>query len=322
MSLSKEQPRGYDFLRTKFWDKYGHLYDSEFVVNYEALRNEFRTRLQLKIPTVIWQQIASFCDFKSRLRLSCCDHHLHDEVIYGPYNDVWIWRYNERSVYHGNTTKLYGAINSNNVPLVKALVKSNMFNEFMDARYMCTTNLEIIEVLLDAGMKSDPYQAINYRYITEEECFKVLSFLLSKGCAVNKKAIHTAGRTYDSPRMMDLLLDAYANDCIPDGEILLNTALSRGHVRIVVLLVKRGVNVNAPVYNKPPLVYLIKNNDYINSNCMRCIKILLEAGANPNICINGRTLMRYVTRFIDNNDELLVLLKSYGGRMNRNDKNL
>ena len=59
---------------------------------FRPVQYAFLTNRQKAVPTECYQIIASFLDRDSRVQLGQCDHHLHDQVLYGPNSARFVWR--------------------------------------------------------------------------------------------------------------------------------------------------------------------------------------------------------------------------------------
>ncbi len=115
--------------------------------------------------------------------------------------------------------------------------------------------------------------------------------------AKNSSALHIAaiyGLKYIMERLLDEGTPADPRDC--HGQTPLMFATTRGYLSLVGMLVGRDdVDVNAQTYLNS-LTSLILAAKYVQP---RAVRILLEGGADANICSDGFTALRWAVRNLD-----------------------
>lgn len=201
------KPRGYEFLREIYWNEYEQLkHVLERVKQLEVLKDEFRTRLQLKMPTVIWQQIASYLPIKDLIQLSQCDKHLYNEVVFGPYSETWIWK------YHINTGLMERACELAKSKLVRLLLKAGESHTLLKLAWdnVYNNNIDMLHLMMEYNCnitEKDIYYTIR---VKRDDILKILLDHVKTNLGQMRQFILYATR-YDSYNfdILELLFKKY-----------------------------------------------------------------------------------------------------------------
>lgn len=284
----------YERLREDFWTKYGSYYEKDITNQYLKERDNFRTALQEAMPTVLWQVIASYLTLKERCRLSRCDKHMNEEVIFGPDAECWVWS----DVKLFDTTNFYfmEAIRNNYIKLLKIILKTkvslpkHVFHICYNPRAV-NYSTELFKMLVDA--KAD----INYKHFNGESVLKSVldscekvKILIEAKVDINdtnnnnETALISLCRLDGRTDVLNLLLDSNANVNIIDSLNMsaLCYAVQFEQILFVKLLLEKGANVNVNIGVHPTKIPLYLAWRQINYPIM---KMLLKHGANPNFSV-------------------------------------
>lgn len=295
--------------------------------NFLPLQQQFIRNRQEAIPTELWQIIASMLTVKDRLTLSRVDKHLHDQVVFGLYAPVFVWKHDMNEIVrvfdddmfrNFDMLPIYFACEINNVLMLRMLLEAKADIDQVDVFFRTPLffassmgHVDIVEVLIHAGSDSNKanengltplYTAVYHNHI------KVVETLLKAGCDVNKA--ENRGETplwdacsYRNIEIVKILLlhGADMNQPNEDGFTPLNNACRCGFPDVVEVLLEAGADINQPNnQNETPLITACTNS-YDGNYCdvevierVEIVSMLLDAKADI-------TLGVHLLRVCDNN---------------------
>lgn len=202
----------------------------------------------------------------------------------------WDWAEEARRLYDDNDqTLLHAAAMSGNIEFAEKLLDAgadvNARNRFGVTPLMCTgvsvlDHAPMIDLLLregaDTTVKDDRGRSI-IAYATD---FPSVEKLINAGAVVNWSDPYPmtyAARRGDA-KTFDLLVEvAEGLERAPKDQLLID-AIDGGNTEIIRKLIEADVNINRPG-DEPPLIHAVKSG-WVKPEV---VKVLLEAGADPNI---------------------------------------
>lgn len=248
----------------------------------------------------------------SPLMMACGNKHLKCVKYLVKNNaDVNATDYNNDNILHGCIHNniydilLFLLTNKNN----KVINERNNDNESPLMYAIKENKIEYVKILLKYGANTYTCDNKGYTpllYTTEKDNYEMTELLLKNGADPNvyftwmgyRSALYNAVKN-DSPELMQLLFTNNAND-------LLYVYIQNNNIKMLNNLLKKEY-INKKNSNGATLLYFAVERDNINIT-----KLLLEKGANPNICNHKEQNQSPLYQAIMNkNYEMIKLLIEY-----------
>lgn len=249
--------------------------------------------------------------------------------------------YNDETKY---ITVMHYACYIGDFELVKCLIENNILIDY-DSMYNAIHNkhINILHYLIEHNNDLKRLDNMNNTYLhytVINNLFEASKLLVEKGCDVNAKnkdnltPLHCAMFTDNSDLIEFLINLANLNILDHEKNTLLHTAAKRDNIRIITLLLDKGLDVNAlNVYNETPIFNTIKIEEYervvlekenrilqmklTTVNNLEIFKLFVNRGALITLQdVNNNTLLHFCKHV-----EIFKLLLEYDFDVNHKNNN-
>lgn len=287
----------------------------ELEARFIPIQQAFLANREQTVPTEIWQHIASFCDMKSRLCLAACSRHLHDEVMFGKYAHVWVWRYNELYIkQHYSPMKAATQLSKTDtlgLMLLKSGVNTDGTNDLNSA--INRGFVRLVEAMLNIGVQLDErsmYFAVPCGASNNVDMMTLILSRIASYEPSRKRRYLECTDTMMSPmeiscregKLVAVKLLVEAGACITTYTLKL--AVGHGYIDIAKYLLERdSLTINA----RGNLLYHVCVEttyfQYSFETRLEMIKLLLAFGADPNMPMeyyhNGMSTIESISNYFD-----------------------